>query len=283
MRDLAIVRSANLPAALTDLRATQNGDGPEDAPAEDSEPRSIPVMTVRFSVFGAWYEIDSFFEGRFLERTAPGSFKKTIGERASQVKVLFNHGQEFDVGDKILGRVSLLEERDEGPYGEVQLLDTSYNRDLIPGLRAGVYGSSFMFNVIQDEWNMEPERSEFNPDGIPERTIKEVRLLEFGPVTWPASPSATAGLRSHTDHLIDGIRSRSPERFERLAGRFTDFRAEHGLALRTPEPEAAPEGTPEPEAAATAEEPQDTALRGLTPDERAAILRGLALQTEGVI
>lgn len=279
MRDLAIVRSASLPAALTDLRATQNGDSP--AKEESEEPRS-PVMTVRFSVFGAWYEIDSIFEGRFLERTAPGSFKKTIGERASQVKVLFNHGYELDPGDKILGRVSLLEEREEGPYGEVPLLDTSYNRDLIPGLREGVYGSSFMFNVIQDEWNMEPERSEFNPDGVPERTIKEVRLLEFGPVTWPASPSATAGLRSHTDHLIDGIRSRSPERFERLADRFTDFRAEHGLALRTPDPEAAPEGTPVEEAAAVTEEPQ-AALRGLSPDERAAILRGLALQTEGVI
>lgn len=280
MRDLAIVRSANLPAALTDLRATPNGDSPDAD--DDGRATENPTMTVRFSVFGAWYEIDSFFEGRFLERTAPGSFKKTIGERASHVKVLFNHGHDTSVGDKILGRVSLLQEREEGPYGEVELLDTSYNRDLIPGLRAGVYGSSFMFNVIQDEWNMEPERSEFNPDGVPERTIKEVRLLEFGPVTWPASPSATAGLRSHTDHLIDGIRSRSPERFERLAEQFTDFRAEHGLVLRTPEPVAAPVGTSDDGAAASAEEPHD-ALRGLSPGERASILRGLALETEGVI
>jgi hypothetical protein len=31
---------------------------------------------------------------------------------------------------------------------------------------------------------------------LPERTIKELRLFEFGPVTFPAYQSATAGVRS---------------------------------------------------------------------------------------
>ena len=31
-----------------------------------------------------------------------------------------------------------------------------------------------------------PGRSDFNPEGIPQRTLKEVRLLELGPTPWPA-------------------------------------------------------------------------------------------------
>lgn len=200
----------------------------------DHDPGDSPTMTVAFSAFGVWYEIDSFFEGRFLERVAPGAFVKTINERGGQVKVLFNHGFEFDIGDKILGPISLLEERETGPYGEVPLLDTSYNADLIPGLRAGVYGSSFMFNVLDDQWEYEPERSDHNPDGLPERTITTVRLLEFGPVTWPANPQATAGLRGHTDTYAERVRARSPERYESLAERFAAFRAEHRLAAESP-------------------------------------------------
>ena len=31
-------------------------------------------------------------------------------------------------------------------------------------------------------------------DRLPERTIRDVRLFEFGPTTWPAYSDATAGL-----------------------------------------------------------------------------------------
>ncbi len=39
-------------------------------------------------------------------------------------------------------------------------------------------------------------RSDYNPDALPERTITDVQLFEFGPVTWPAYAGATAGLRA---------------------------------------------------------------------------------------
>ena len=55
---------------------------------------------------------------------------------------------------------------DIGVYYQVPLLDTSYNRDLLPGLAAGGYGSSFMFRVIQDAWNDEPGVSDHNPKGM---------------------------------------------------------------------------------------------------------------------
>ena len=175
-----------------------------------------PIIDVRFSAFGNWYEIDSFFEGRFLERTARGAFARAInawagakeGKPARAIQVLFNHGADPQIGDKPLGTIEDLREDDDAAVGVVRLFDTSYNRDLIPGLEAGVYGSSMRMVVTKDEWNDAPARSEHNPDGIPERTIKEVRLLEFGPVTFPANPEATAAMRSATDAYY----SRLPER-----------------------------------------------------------------------
>lgn len=171
----------------------------------------MPLMEVRFSSFGTWYEIDSLWEGHFLERTEHGAFAKTIAESGDQVKVLFNHGFDSAVGQKVLGVPESLTEESDSPVGMVRLFDTSYVRDLLPGLEAGVYGSSFRMRVIRDEWNDDPGTSDYNPKGIPERTIKEVRLYEFGPVTFPANPSATAGVRSLTDAYVEGMRARDPQ------------------------------------------------------------------------
>lgn len=245
---LIIVRSAASRAALAAPVAQRADDGAASG--------GMPVMTVRFSTFDTWYEINSWWEGTFLERTVPGAFTKTISERGPQVKTLFDHGYDFQIGDKILGRWSVLEEREDGPYAEVPLLDTTYNRDLVPGLEVGGYGSSFMFSVIRDEWNKEPDKSEHNPEGLPERTIREVRLFEFGPVTWPANPDSTAGLRSGTDWLYDQRRMRHPDEHEGLTARFADFRAKHGL--RTPSPDAARTGTSDDGAAIPTDAP-DTA------------------------
>ena len=33
-----------------------------------------------------------------------------------------------------------------------------------------------------------------NPEGLPERVLREVTVMEFGPVTWGAYPDATAQL-----------------------------------------------------------------------------------------
>lgn len=167
-----------------------------------SESGSMPTLATRFAVFNQWTEINSYFEGRFLERIAPGAFKKTIRESRDQIKVLFQHGRDPQVGDKPLGPIETLREEPEGPYAEVPLLDTSYNRDLVPGLEAGLYGASFRFKVMREDIVPNPKRSEHNPDGLPERTITELRLAEFGPVTFPAYAGASAGVRSITDRFI---------------------------------------------------------------------------------
>lgn len=200
------------------------------------------VMRGHFSMFGNWYEINSAFEGRFLERIHPGAYRKTFKDNASRknagdkIKCLLEHGHDPMVADKPLGVPQTLEEDGEGARYEVPLLDTSYVRDLVPALEAGAYGSSFRFRVLQDEWIEEPERSDYNPDGIPERTIKEVRVMEFGPTMFPANSSATAGLRSSTDEYYAGLKRRDPEQYEDAMRSARETRAALAPKETTPDP-----------------------------------------------
>lgn len=172
---------------------------------------AMPVMRGRFSTFDDWYEVDSYIEGHFLESVAPSAFQRTVTEQRSQMKVLYDHGQDPYIGNKVLGPI---EELGEDARYVVPLRDTSYNRDLAPGLKGGDYGSSFRFEVLADEWEHEPKPSKRNPAGIPERTITEARVFEFGPVTFPANPKATVSARSTTDDYYR--RARDPEGYEAL-------------------------------------------------------------------
>jgi HK97 family phage prohead protease len=229
LRDLDVVRA--LPSR-TLLRAADDG--------------AMPFLEVRFSPFNVWYEIASWWEGDFMERTVRGAFAKTMKEQRDNIKVLYDHGY-GPPGNMVLAPIEELSEEADSAYGGGRLFDTSYNRDLLPGLEAKVYGSSFRFRVIKDEWNDEPGASEHNPKGLPERTITENRLFEFGPVTFPASPTATAGVRSLTDEYHERARSRDPQRY-------TDLVARH-KAIRTPERPSAAERTDASGAATATDEP----------------------------
>lgn len=176
------------------------------------------IMSGHFAVFNEWTEICSWYEGEFLERLLPGSAAKTMRESVGRVKVQYDHGQDDWVGGAPLGPIDKLEEDQVGCYYEVPLLDTNYNRDrvlpLLQGrlmsgeMRGSLLGASFRFSVVRDEWNMEPKPSDYNPKAIPERTIKEFKLYEFGPVVFPAYPSATAGMRGLTDFYLDRLREK---------------------------------------------------------------------------
>jgi phage head maturation protease len=69
-----------------------------------------PVLSGHAAVFNTWTEINSAFEGRFLERLAPGAFAKTISENRDRIRVLFQHGKDPQIGDKPLGPLRTLEE-----------------------------------------------------------------------------------------------------------------------------------------------------------------------------
>jgi HK97 family phage prohead protease len=200
--------------------------------AAEPDDSGLGVMSGHFAVWDQWTEIDSAWEGHFFERLEKGAFARTIKARIDQFRVLFQHGQDPQIGDKPLGPIHELREDDSGAYYEVPLLDTSYNRDLLPGLRAGLYGASFRFQSVKEEFERSPKSGPHNPEGLPERTIKEVELFEFGPVTFPAYKGATAGVRSLTDEYFMSLIRQEPDRFRQL------------LATSSALPDAGPEAPP---------------------------------------
>ena len=200
--NLEVVRTARHAATL---RA-------DDGAAEDT----LGKLEVRFSKFGQWYEIRSVWEGHFLERVMPGAFAKTIADNSGRIRALFNHGFDPSVGQKVLGPVVGLREDSDSPVMEVDLLDTSYNRDLLPGLRRGLYGSSMRMRVKEESWDDAPPKSEHNPDGIPERSVLQVAVDEAGPVTFPANPGSSSAMRSGTDAYYEQLRSVDPGRVDEV-------------------------------------------------------------------
>ncbi|MEO6059590.1 MAG: HK97 family phage prohead protease [Candidatus Limnocylindria bacterium] len=176
----------------------------------------LGTLTGHFAVFNQWTPIDSAWEGNFMEQIAPGAFRKTFAENRAQMQVTFNHGRDPQLGDKVLGPIESLEEDDTGAAYNVPLLDTSYNRDLLPALKLGLYGASFRFRVMKEDLVQKPKPGPYNPDALPERTVREVQVSEFGPVTYPAYAGATAGVRSMTDDYILSTFLREPERLRAL-------------------------------------------------------------------
>jgi phage head maturation protease len=173
------------------------------------------TMFGHFSVFNSWYEVDSYWEGTFLESVASSAFDRTMVDDRAGMKVLYDHGFDPVLGNKPLGPITTLRADDIGAYYEVPLLDTDYNRDFVlPALRGQLMngqnvgsqlGASFRFMVLDEIWEQKPEPSSFNPTGLPQRTITRAQVMEFGPVTFPASPDASAGVRSLTDEFIDHL------------------------------------------------------------------------------
>jgi HK97 family phage prohead protease len=178
------------------MSAVETQAVPGSGPPSPDRQQKMPTLRGHFAVFNEWAEIESVADGRFLERIAPGAFAKTIAERRDKIKVLFQHGRDPSIGGKPLGTPTVLREDERGVWFEVALFDTSYVRELLPGLRAGAYGASFRFQTIHDNIDRSPRASRYNPQAIPERTIREAKVFEFGPVTFGAYDGATASARS---------------------------------------------------------------------------------------
>ncbi len=103
---------------------------------------------------------------------------------------------------------------------------------------------------MKEDFNRSPGKSDTNPNGIPERTLREVRAPEFGPVTWGAYEGATSGIRSLTDRYL---------------------RDKLGDKKSQEDPEETPESTPSEEPAeatpAGAANKRKEPLFGLPPEE----------------
>ena len=122
----------------------------------------------------------------FIERIAPGAFKRSI-EARNDIKLLWNHDSGTVLGSTRAGTLKLYEDT-RGLKVIAQLPNTTAGRDASELLRRGdVDSMSFGFSVPSggDEWSQ---------DGS-ERTLRSVRLHEVSIVAFPAY-SSTAGTTS---------------------------------------------------------------------------------------
>ena len=179
---------------------------PELEVAEPTGDGTIAVVRGDLSVFGEWAKIESVFEGEFMERVLPGTFTTAFERDRDRTQFLLDHGGHPVQGRLPLGPIYRTEQTAERARYEGGLLDTEFNRDLLPGLKAGLYGSSFRGRIGDDlEIDRWPRPSDHNPEGIPEHSVRSVTpLLDFGPTPFPAYLGAKAGAsaRSLTDEFI---------------------------------------------------------------------------------
>lgn len=165
---------------------------------EDVKDGGSPVLYGYAAVTNEWRLVDDDLKGTFMERLAPGCFARTLAEERGLAKCILGHGKDSRLGHKRLGHILALAEDDHGLRFEVELRDHVDVKALIPWLATGLYGCSMGFDVRDDELVLQPGPSKHNPNGIPERTVRQVRMQEFGPTPSPAYKGTTAGIRSNT-------------------------------------------------------------------------------------
>ena len=231
------------------------------------------TLTGHGAVFNEWTTIDSW-EGRFRERIAPGAFRKTLQENGNRVRLQFDHGQHPLIGSLPIGSIRKLKEDSRGLYVEARLADNWLVQPVREAIETGsIDGMSFRFSVVAEKWA--------NQDSdLPERTITEVRLMELGPVVWPAYDGTDVGVRSL--ELARSLMAADDDTRREIAtillrGAAPDAEAAAGTSdpatwgdqvrdlLDTPTTEAAP-GTSE-DRAVTADEPADGHSRSTDPDD----------------
>jgi HK97 family phage prohead protease len=216
--------------------------------------------------FGQATRIDSW-EGMFDETFARGSFRKTLRERSPLMQ--YDHGRHPLIGSIPIGRYDSLTEDEQGLHVVGRLTDNwliQPVRDAIAD--GGVTGMSIRFEVVKDEWRDakgKVVKAEELMDllwqpgdrGPLQRTVKEAKLLEAGPVAWPAYPQTSVGVRAQAEAAAilsddDRMRALRQSLMQSAAAPAVPDVDPHDLALallrsgETPEPEKPEDPAPAP-------------------------------------
>lgn len=176
----------------------KEGKGDDDSPDDEGRGDGPGTIEGYGSVFydesdpGSEYKLWDDPSFCAVERIQRGAFTRAIRD-GDDCRALFNHNSDHVLGRTTNGTLRL-EEDEKGLKYSNDLPDTTLARDLATSIARGdVNGSSFGFVVEAESWRETEE-----PDGkrLAVRTIEGVRLLDLGPVTYPAYSSASAGARS---------------------------------------------------------------------------------------
>jgi HK97 family phage prohead protease len=198
-------------------------------------------------------------DGHYLESIAPGAFDKTIGERAGQIGVFYNHGK------TLFGTPS---ERASMPLGNPEeiraddrglLTITRYNRtpladEVLEAIRNGdITGQSFSGRFVPGK----SQRSRGRDGTIDTIVRTEISLREYGPTPMPSyKEAAIVGVRA--EELAAVIEGLDDDQRNELIAILSTSRT---VGEPPPDTEAAP-GTSVPN------DKPETHLSGPAPTER---------------
>jgi HK97 family phage prohead protease len=131
---------------------------------------------------GTEYELWADPSMRAVERIARGAFRNAIQE-GDDVRALLNHNSDALLGRTMSGTLRISED-EQGLAYSVDLPDTQLGKDVSELVdRGDISGSSFGFIVEQESWREDEIEGGMR---LAIRTIESVRLLDVGPVTYPA-------------------------------------------------------------------------------------------------
>jgi HK97 family phage prohead protease len=213
----------------------------------DVEARQADDGTMRLRGYAAVFNDDSV-PLPFIERIAPGAFRKTLSE-TPDVRLLINH-EGLPLARTKNGTLTLTED-DRGLYMDATIADTSEGRDLYKLVERGdVDQMSFAFRVIRQKWNEDRTT----------RTLTEVSLSDgdVSVVTYPAYPTTTVEAREALRTAIEAIKEGREITGESLAVLntiFEDLSEGHDYIMKAVEMMAMLTGG-EPEEEIEVEEPE---------------------------
>lgn len=166
--------NATIERRSVDLANIEVRDGDADGP-------------LQFRGYAAVFDAETSIGGWFTERIASGAFTKTIKDGAD-VRLLFNHEPDTVMARTTTGTLRLSED-DHGLLVEADLNPDDFDvARIAQKMRDGnVSQMSFAFAPVKEEWDEGTDPAT--------RTLKEVKLFDVSPVTYPAYPQTEAALR----------------------------------------------------------------------------------------
>jgi uncharacterized protein len=146
-----------------------------EARAQDASAGGPSRITGYASVFNS----PATIAGLWVETVAPGAFKRTL--QLGDIRALWNHNADIVLGRNRAGTLRLVEDK-RGLRIEVDLPDTQAGRDAVTSIKRGdVSGMSIAFQIVKEDWELPADKTL-----LPRRTIREMKLFEVSPVTFPA-------------------------------------------------------------------------------------------------
>lgn len=152
---------------------------------DDGQP---PKIRGHAAVFNQASEDLGYYK-ELREIILPGAFAKAVGR--DDVRALWNHNSDWVLGRSHAKPTPTLRMQEDsiGLLTETDPPDTAWARDHLVTIRRGdVSQMSFAFTSVGEHFK--------KVEGVLHRYIEEVKLYDISPVTYPAYPQTSVGVRA---------------------------------------------------------------------------------------